>query len=214
MCRRALSAQPVDVRLGPLFLMRERTILDVEDAIREFEQSRVVGHDQDSAAVISGDAGEDGHDRLAVGAVERSGRLIGEDRGRLGNNRAGNRDALLVAAAQNAPKSLWLFLQDHALLPAAAQIARKRLGLMPKANAFEDLARFGLGAPALLAADVERQTHVLRGGKRGEQMKGLKNAPAVLRANAGELLRACALRRMSADEQAALGRGQHAAENR
>src|SRR5690348_5728693 len=189
MCRRALSAQPVDVRLGPLFLMRERTILDVEDAIREFEQSRVVGHDQDSAAVISGDASEDGHDRLAVGAVERSGRLIGEDRRWLGNN-------------------------SDALLLAAAQIARKRLGLMPKANAFEDMARFGLGAPALIAADVERQTHVLLGGQRGEEVKGLKNEPDVLPANAGELLRACALRRMSADEQAALGRGQHAAENR
>src|SRR5215471_15571703 len=42
----------------------------------------------------------------------------------------------------------------------------------------------------------------------------LKNEPDVLPANAGEPLRACALRRMPADEHAALGRGQHAAENR
>jgi len=37
----------------------------------KFEEPRVVCHDQDSPAVISGDAGEDGHDRLAVGAAER-----------------------------------------------------------------------------------------------------------------------------------------------
>src|SRR5262249_14882870 len=173
--------------------MRQRAILDVDDAIGEFEEPRVVRHHQDSAAVVSGDAGEDGHDRLAVGAVERSGRLIGEDRRRLGNNRAGNRDALLLAAAQ---------------------IARKRLGLMPEANAFQDLARFGLGATAALAADIERQPHILLGGQRGEQMKSLKNEADVLPADAGELLRVRALRRMPADEDVPLGRRQHAAENR
>ena len=173
--------------------MRQRAILDVENAIGEFEEPRVVGHDQDSPAVVLGDAAENAHDRLAVGAIERSGRLIGEDCRRFGNNRAGNRDALLFAAAQ---------------------IARKRRGLMPEANAFEDLARFGLGAAALVAADVERQPHVLLGGQRREQMKRLKNEPDVLAADSGELLRACALGRVTADEYAALGRGQYAAENR
>jgi hypothetical protein len=86
---------------------------------------------------------------------------VGEDRRRLDNNRAGNSDALLLAAAQ---------------------IARKRGGLVPKANAFEHLVRFALGAAAPLAADVERQTHVFLGGQRGEQMKGLKNEPNRCRA--------------------------------
>ena len=78
-------------------------------------------HDQDRPAVSPGNAGEDGH---SVGTIERD-RLVGEDRGRLGNDPPGNCDALLFAAAQ---------------------IARK-------AYAFQDLARFDLGTAALLAAD-------------------------------------------------------------
>ena len=73
-----LGAQPIDVR-PTLFFMRQRTILDVEDPIGEFEEPRVVRHNWDGPAMISGDAGEDRHDCLAVGAVKRRGRLIGED---------------------------------------------------------------------------------------------------------------------------------------
>ena len=98
-----------------------------EDAIREFEQSHVVGHDQDSTAVISGDAGEDGHDRLA--AVGSSARIA---------------DGSATIAAGN----------SDALLLAAAQIARKSPGLMPKPDPFQHLTRFVLGAAALLAAHV------------------------------------------------------------
>ena len=92
------GAQPIDVCHRLLF-MRQLAILDVEGAIGEFEEPRVVGHDQDSPAVVFGDAAENAHDRLAVGAVERGGRLIGEDCRRFGNNRAGNSDALLFAAS-------------------------------------------------------------------------------------------------------------------
>ena len=95
--------------------MRQRAILDVKDAVGEFEEPPVVRHDQDGPAMISGDAGEDRHDCLAVGAVKRRGRLIGEDRRRFGDDRAGNSDTLLFAAAQ---------------------IARKRPGFMPESNAF------------------------------------------------------------------------------
>jgi hypothetical protein len=56
--------------------MRQRAILYVEDAIREFEQSRVMGHERDGTAVNSGDAGDDGHDRLALGAVERRSKAL------------------------------------------------------------------------------------------------------------------------------------------
>src|SRR5262249_38569373 len=94
------GAQPIDVRLRPL-LMGERAILDVDDTIGEFEEPRVVRHYQDSAAVVSGDAGEDGHDGVAVDAVESRGWFIGQDRRRLGNNRAGDCDPLLFAARSN-----------------------------------------------------------------------------------------------------------------
>src|SRR5262249_19472961 len=135
--------------------VRQRAVLDVKDTVSELQEPGIVRHDQDSPAVISGDAGEDGHDRLTVGPVQRSGRLIGEDRWWLGNDRAGNGDALLFAAAQ---------------------IARKRRRrLMPKPNSFQNLARFCLGAAALLTADVERQAHVLLRGQSRKQMKRLKN---------------------------------------
>jgi hypothetical protein len=65
------GAERIHVCPRPLFV-RERTILDVEDAVGEFEESRVVCHDQDGPAVISGDAGEDGHDGVASSAGWRS----------------------------------------------------------------------------------------------------------------------------------------------
>jgi hypothetical protein len=39
---------------------------------------------------------------------------------------------------------------------------------VPEAHAFEDLARFGLGAAALLSADIERQPHILLGCQCGK----------------------------------------------
>jgi hypothetical protein len=43
---------------------------------------------------------EDVHHRFAVGAVEIAGRLVGEDQVRLGGERAGDGDALLLAAGK------------------------------------------------------------------------------------------------------------------
>lgn len=127
--------------------MRQRAVFDVEDPIGVFEQPGVVRHDQHGPAVLPGGAGEDGHDRLAVGAVQRRRRLVGQDRRRFGDNRACNSDALLLAAAQ---------------------IARERRGLLSKPDPFQDLARFGLSAPALLAADIERELNIFLGSERGE----------------------------------------------
>ena len=68
------SAQPIDV-LPTLFFMRQRAILDVGDAVGEFEEPRVVRHDQDGPAMISGEAGEDRHDchgdvAMIISAIE------------------------------------------------------------------------------------------------------------------------------------------------
>src|SRR5215471_4411016 len=78
-------------------------------------------------------------------APSSGGRLIGENRRWFSDDRSGNCDALLFAAAQ---------------------IAGKCGGLVREAHAFEDLARFGLGAAALLTADIERQPHILLGRQR------------------------------------------------
>ena len=62
------GAHSIDVAAGTLF-MRQRAILDIEDAIGEFEQSGIVCHDQNGPAVLPRGAGEDRHDRLAVRAI-------------------------------------------------------------------------------------------------------------------------------------------------
>src|SRR5262249_21698238 len=150
------GAQPIDVRLWPL-LTGERAILDVEDTIGEFEEPRVVRHHQDRAAVVPGNAGEDGHDGVAVDAVESRRWFVGATRRRPRNNRPGNGDSLLLAAAQ---------------------IPWKGRSLVPKPDSFEHLSRLVLGAAVLLTAHVERQPHVLRGrsawgtdGRIGKQIR-------------------------------------------
>lgn len=130
---------------------------------------------------------------IAWPLVLSNGRLVGQDRRRFGDNRACNSDALLLAAAQ---------------------IARERRGLLSKPDPFQDLARFGLSAPALLAADIERELNIFLGSERGEEVKRLKNESNMLPPDFGEPLRFRALRRMSANEHAALRRRQHASQNR
>ena len=58
---------------------------------------RIVGDDEDRDAGLV-DLGEQIHDLLARLAVERAGRLVGEDQPRLADQRARDRDALLLTA--------------------------------------------------------------------------------------------------------------------
>ena len=59
-----------------------------------------MGDDQHAAAAVLGDVGQQRHHGLAVLAVERRGRLVGQDHRRIAGDRAGDGDALLLAAAQ------------------------------------------------------------------------------------------------------------------
>ena len=76
----------------------DQAILDVQDAVGERERAVVVGHGQHGAALVLRDLGEKRHHGLAVLAVEGGGRLVGQKQRRLAGQRAGNRDALLLAA--------------------------------------------------------------------------------------------------------------------
>src|SRR5436305_2263465 len=87
------GAYSIDIAAATLF-MRQRAILDIEDAIGEFEQSGIVRHDQNGPAVLPRGVGEDRHDRLAVLAIQRRGWLIGQDGRRFSHNSAGNGDPL------------------------------------------------------------------------------------------------------------------------
>jgi hypothetical protein len=60
----------------------------------------VVGDQDDRGAVLADGGGEQVHHQLAGHRVERPGRLVGEQHLRLGDQAAGQRDALRLTAGQ------------------------------------------------------------------------------------------------------------------
>ena len=89
----------MDLGIGELF-PRERAVLDVYDSVGKSEQPRIMGYHQNGAASLLGDRMENRHDCLAIGGIERGGRLVGENSGRLRHDGARDRDPLLEAAVE------------------------------------------------------------------------------------------------------------------
>src|SRR5262249_47023492 len=100
------------------------------------------------------------------------------------------------------------------LLLAAAEIARKRRQLMGKPDSFQDVARPALGATATLAAHVKRELDVFACREGRKQMERLEYEPDMLAANSRKPFRFCDRGLMAANDHAALGRREHASENR
>ena len=82
------------------FLADDAAVLDMDDPVGERHEPRIVGDDQHAAARVLGDVRQDTHDGLAVLAVQRGGRLVGQDHRRIADDRARNRHPLLFAAAE------------------------------------------------------------------------------------------------------------------
>ena len=74
-------------------------VRDSHDAMGVRGNVAVVGHDDDRVALCM-QVDEDGHDLLAALAVQRPGRLVGEDDGAAVHERTGDADALLLPARQ------------------------------------------------------------------------------------------------------------------
>ena len=108
------------------------------------------------------------HDGLAVLAVQRGGRLVGQDDGRIADNGARNRDALLFAAAE---------------------FARIGLCLVGQTDLGQRLARLGPRGPGGLAAHIERQPHIVGRGQRRKQMIRLEHEADMLAPQLGQFLR-------------------------
>src|SRR5262249_53753318 len=132
-------------------------------------------------------------DRVTVRRIQRSSRLVGRDRRRLGDDGAGDGDPLLLAATE---------------------VARKRRQLVGKPDSFQDVTRPALGTAAALAAHVKREADVFVCCEGRKQMERLEYEPDMLAANSRKPFRSSARRRMAANEHAALGRREHASENR
>jgi hypothetical protein len=85
-------------------IVDDPAVFDAKDSIRERHDARVVRDDEHRARRILGEFGQDHHHRLAVLAVERRGRLVGEDDRWIADDGARDRDALLLAAGERAWK--------------------------------------------------------------------------------------------------------------
>ena len=116
--------------------------------------------------------------RLTVTGIQDRRRLIGEDRGRIGNNGARDRDSLLLAPAQ------------------LVRIARS---LVREPYFFQCVTRLRPRAFTMRAAYIERQLDILRGRERRKQMIRLENEADMIPPELRECLGVCPLGRAAAD---------------
>src|SRR5215470_17767395 len=98
---RALHSRPLSLTSGTTGLLAgDAAILNMNDSTGERQQTPVVCHHQHAAPSVPGDVGEDGHDGAAILAVQCGGRLICKDGRRVANDRARDRNTLLLTAAE------------------------------------------------------------------------------------------------------------------
>ena len=80
---------------------RQPSLTQAQNAVRMGERvTEIVGGEDKRRAGIAHDAGEDLHDFLARGRVETGGRLVGQHKPRLGDQRPCDRDPLGLAAGK------------------------------------------------------------------------------------------------------------------
>src|SRR5262245_4236073 len=168
-------------------------VLDANDPVGERKDTGVVGDDQHTAAAVARDLRQHRHDGVAVSAVERGGRLVGEDRRSIADDGAGNGDALLLAAAE---------------------LLRIRAHLEREPDPGERLLRLLHRPVRVLTTHIKRDAHIVERRERREQVIGLEHEADVLSADLGERLGIGAVDGLTADPNRAAGRRQHAAENR
>lgn len=78
----------------------DHAVFDIQNPVEDIKGAMIVGDDDDARAALVGDAGKQLHHLPAAPAVERGGRLIGQDQAGLVGQRAGDGDALLLAAGE------------------------------------------------------------------------------------------------------------------
>ena len=147
---------------GGGFLTGQSAILEVQNAVAVGKDTRIVGNQNDGAAMPVSEPLQELDDRLAARGIERGGRLIAEHNGRVAGQSAGD---------------------GHALFLAAAEISGKCLDAVPEVHFNEKF----LGAPACFssanAAHVHRERDIFDGPKRRKQVEALKNKPDVFPAD-------------------------------
>src|SRR5688572_22917429 len=85
------------VAVGVAHLVNDHAVREKEHAVGVRRRDRVVAHHHDGLTELVDTAPQEGEDLRAAGRVEVAGGLVGEDDLRTAHERAGTRDALLLA---------------------------------------------------------------------------------------------------------------------
>ena len=86
--------------IRPRRLLDQRALVEVQGVGRVFGGLRVVGDHDDGLAVVAVEQLQQAQDFLGRMAVEVAGRLVADQQGRVGDDRARDRHALLLAAGE------------------------------------------------------------------------------------------------------------------
>src|SRR5580704_13486478 len=150
-----------------------------------------MGDHQDSFAVFLGEAGEEVENFVGAFAVEVAGRLIAEQESGVGNDGAGDGDALFLSAGKLA-----------------------RIVIHAVAETYDSESSFHVLTPLGFRelGEEQRQLHVLKRREHGDQVVHLKNKSDVASAPFGELAAGHVGDFVAGDSDAAAGRHVQAAQ--
>jgi hypothetical protein len=141
-------------------------VLDADDPVGEPLEARIVGDDDDGAALAGGELAQELHHRQRGAGVERGGRLVADQDRRIAAERARDRDALLLAARQ-----------------VGGQLVHARA----EADPLEQLPGLGVGVAGARVLHPDRDRDVLDRGQRWEQVEALEHEAEVAGAQRGQL---------------------------
>ena len=167
-------------------------IFEEHDAVGNVADSRIVRDDDDGAAVLVCDAGEQPRDVGTACGVERGRRLVGEDQIGIADHRARNRDALLLAAAE---------------------LVRVRVRPMCQTEHGKRSAACFFDRGAFRATELQGHGHVFPGPERRQQIVVLENETDLIPSKDAQVVLRGALDRAVADVDTPGGRLADAAQD-
>src|ERR1017187_2170328 len=189
-CPTLHQAGPYATKLLDSFVRFHLAVADVNDAVGVQGDIVFVG-DQDDGIALLVEAFEEAHDFVAGGGIEVAGGLVGQQNGRVVDERAGDRDALALAAG-------------------------KLVRLVVHAGFQIDLAHGYFGALQALGAGHagvdQGKFHVVQRGGAGQQVEGLEDEADLPVADARQLVVGHLADQVAVDVVQALGGGIEAAD--
>lgn len=143
----------------------EFTVTEDGDFAGVSRDGGLVGDHGDGLSAGDGEVAEEFADAAGVGGVEVAGGLIGEDDVGVGDEGAGDGDALLLAAGEG-------------IRAVAEAVGEFEVG--------HELAGFEVGGGAVAAVEHEGEEDVFFGGERGDEVEGLEDQADAAAAEEGE----------------------------